>query len=153
MTIRAITAVLVAVSFVSGLNAQSSGKSFRRCDGRIFKEERPETVRDVRIFWQDFQDALRQNDKQHLAAMANYPLSVSFRGRKLKIHSEKDLAAQYAEVFPSSLRAMLLRQSIDCVGRVGWRGFTVAEGQIWFDQYPDGKFRFLAVNAVVYAGD
>ena len=149
MTNRGALGALVVVALMSTVDAQSSGKPTSKCEGKLFKEEKPETVKAVQDFWRDLQDSLRRNDQHHLAVIASYPLNVSSRNRNFKIRNEREFLTRYEEVFPSYLREMLIREPIECVGRVGWRGFSVSEGQIWFDQSPNGKFRFVAVNSVV----
>jgi len=146
---KTMIALFLSVTFSPAI-AQSGPKAAAKCEGRIFKEEKPETVSQVQDFWRELQSALRRNDQRHLAAMASYPLNVSGRDRRDKVHNQNEFIAHYSDVFPSDLRAMLLRQPIDCVGRVGSRGFSVAQGQVWFDRSSDGTYKILAVNTVVY---
>jgi hypothetical protein len=147
---KSIVLLLMLAAAPTLLAAQSeSAKEPPNCEGKL-GEEQLNTARAIEDFWQDFQSSLRKNNKQHLAAMAKYPMNANLARGSLKVRTPQEFVRRYDEILPEELRQMLLKQPVNCIGRVGWRGFTVAEGQIWFDQYPDGKVKIMAVNVVVY---
>jgi hypothetical protein len=149
---RAVLAIAVA-AVASFVHAQSAGaKKASACEGRL-KEEKPDTAEAVKHFWQDFQTALQENDKRRLAAMADYPMNANLPHETVKVHTRDEFIKRYVEIFPDKLRQLLVKEPADCIGRVGWRGFTVAEGQVWFDQHSDGTVRITAVNVVLYHSD
>jgi hypothetical protein len=103
----------------------------------------------VRQFWQKFQIALKNNDKQTLAVMMKYPLSVNSR-YKYKIKTAQEFAGHYQQIFPEKMRLQLLNTPIECLSRFGYRGFSVTLGQIWFDAFPDNNWKVFAINVFVY---
>ncbi|MGA9039960.1 MAG: hypothetical protein WB421_05440 [Terriglobales bacterium] len=148
---RFITIILFMFGMASILlNAQSS-PTFKCASGNL-SEEKPATADAIKTFWEKLESALEKNDKRSLSKMAHYPLSV-FSANKFSVQSETDFIKDFDRIFPKNLREMLIRQRSECISRVGAQGFSVGSGQIWFDQYPDGKVRFFSVNAVVYAGE
>ncbi len=124
----------------------------RPCTPGNLKDSGPETDAAIEGFWQDFQASLRSNDKGRIAKMVDYPVEV-FSGNKFEIHNEQEFVRYFNKIFPKNLREMLLRQQVDCIHRVGSKGFSVAHGQLWFDEYSDGKVKIFGVTAVVYPGE
>jgi hypothetical protein len=151
--VRRFVVLLLAVTlWPMFIRAQADGSKPANCEGNL-GDEKPETAEAVKHFWQDFQLALQNNDKQSVAAMAEYPMSAYFRQHSVKIRTKREFANRYNEIFPENLKRMLLKEPADCIARVGWRGFSVAEGQVWFDRFSDGNVRITAVNVVVYPDD
>ena len=95
--------------------------------------------------------AIKDGDKSKVSDFIHYPLSVATAHKSFAVGSAKGFVANYERILPASLRNFILAQQPQCVSRVGVQGFSIGNGQIWFDQFPDGKVRIFSVNAVVYS--
>ncbi len=82
-------------------------------------------------FLAKFQNALKRNDRDALAALVNYPLLAS-PDKKIHIRSRAQLLASYDSIFNPQVRAAILKATADDVWG-NYRGFMVGDGVIWFD--------------------
>ena len=81
------------------------------------------------------QDAVQKRDLVALFSLVNGELTSGPRRR----YAEK---RSFDEVFPESWRLEILNSEPDCTP-VGWRGFMLAGGRIWYRSNP---FRIVAIN-------
>jgi hypothetical protein len=86
---------------------------------------------DAIAFLAKFQDALRRNDHEAIAALVNYPL-LATPDKKIHVRSRTQLLANYDSVFNAEVRAAILKATADDVWGTS-RGFMVGRGVIWFD--------------------
>jgi hypothetical protein len=82
-------------------------------------------------FLAKLQDTLKQNDREAVASLVNYPLLVSVGGRT-RIRSRAQFLANFDRVFNPQVRAAILKANADDVWG-NYRGFMVGGGVIWFD--------------------
>jgi hypothetical protein len=151
MRIGVIVLMLVAGPGLQPVIGQTVAGTKHTCNPGNLDQEKPSTKKAIEDFWQRFEIALQKNDKSQIAKMVAYPLSVGFpSGGDLEVSSQRQFLKEYTRIFPGDLRDMLLRQRADCIRRVGAKGFSVAAGQIWFDQYPDGEVKIFSMTVVVY---
>jgi hypothetical protein len=93
---------------------------------------------DAIAFLATFQDALKRNDHEAVAALVNYPL-LATPDKKIHVRSRGQLLANYESVFNPQVRAAILQATADDVWG-NYRGFMVGRGVIWFDAViPDSK--------------
>ena len=138
---------LLVLVFAANSWAQASRtNSLSPCGTSNLKEESANTVASIETFWQAFKSAVENEDRRALAKMVHYPLLVSMPNRKFYIRSEKDFIKRFTQIFPKNLRVLLLNQPPECINRIGTQGFSLGNGELWFDQYQDGKVRFFTVN-------
>lgn len=150
----AVGALFLIASSTAPLVGRKQPATQAPCKASNLGEENPARAKAIEEFWRRFQNALKRNDKQNIAGMVEFPLSVAFAsGRQIEIRSQTEFLADYARVFPKRTRRMFLRYPAECINRVGAKGFSIAEGQIWFDQYPNGKVKIFSMNVVVYPGE
>ncbi len=53
----------------------------------------------------------------------------------------------FDEIFPKEWVNEIIRSEIDC-DSVGWRGFMISQGLIWFDRMENGKWTIVTINGV-----
>ena len=146
---RVITLTMILAALPKPLDAQNvQNQSDTSCRTGNLNHESPATIKAVSLFLDELKTAIRKSDKQRVAKIVFYPLSVATPTAETTVKSEEEFAKRYDEVFPQALRSLLLKQRPGCVGRVGAKGFTIGTGEIWFDLYPDGKVRIFSINPV-----
>jgi hypothetical protein len=98
-------------------------------------------------FFQKFQLAIKDGDREDVASLIRYPLRVTLKGHKALIRNRWELLRNYDAVFDNAVRCAIAngRQS-DVWGN--WQGFTVDAGPIWWEKSttPDSPFLIIAVN-------
>lgn len=151
---RSIFALLIASISLSALaQVPKNQETPKGCKvGNLYGSGDPATGT-VTKFFADLRIAIKNGDKTRVAQLAHYPLLVSTRETEFTVHSQKQFVKQYDQILPANLQSFLLKQSPECVSRVGVKGFSIGSGQLWFDEYPDGRVRMFTINAIVYPGE
>jgi hypothetical protein len=147
--IKYVTFLFISLALMSTRAQNVENKAETGCAVGTLNAESPETAKSLSAFLEAIKAALSSNDKQKLAGMSAYPLSVGTVGGEFTIRSPEEFARRYKQIFPKSLVDFLESQQPQCISRVGAKGFTVGHGEIWFDQYPSGKVKFFSINPVV----
>ncbi len=119
-------------------------------EGNFSSESKPTQER-LTAFLIELQKDVAGDDRPAVAGLASYPVTVSTLARRLKIADRAEFVARYSEIFPAELQKFLAAQDSTCISRVGAQGFTVGQGQIWFDFNPDGVVEFFTINPVMFA--
>jgi len=130
-------------------NAQSIGVIRDACKLGNLSDEPASTTKSITEFIASLKANLRANDSKRLASMISYPLLVSPESGKFRVRTPNEFEKRYLQIFPMQLRDLVLRQGPECVSRVGAKGFTIRNGEIWFDLYPDGRVRIFTITTVV----
>lgn len=124
-------------------------------------EVRPDGERAV-AFLHQVQSALRANDSQKLAEMAQYPMLSSIHGKKVWIRTPEMFRAKYSLIFTGHTREVILGcRDSDVWGRPD-DGYSIGLGILWMDarmphgqQFPSsdspdfwraGAFKIITVN-------
>jgi hypothetical protein len=149
----AVIATLAVLASVQAHAQTRNGEPAPGCTIGNLKEEPANTVTAISSFLSELQAAVKENRRKEVAKLVSYPLNVSTPDGKNPVRSEQEFLAHYDKIFPAGLKLLLLRQTPECVSRVGVRGFTFGHGQIWFDEYPDGKVRIFTITPVAYPGE
>jgi hypothetical protein len=145
--------IVVAASAFRNSHDRHDVRQTASCKPGNLEQEAPSTVRAMSDFIEDLKAAIARKDKQGVAKMIEYPLSFASASQNVEVRSEEQFIAQYDKLLPENLKKFLLKQQSSCISRVGAKGFTVGSGQIWFDQFPDGKVKIFTITAVVYPGE
>lgn len=98
-------------------------------------------------FLSGLQAAIKEDHRDKVAGFMHYPL-LAGSNKPVHVHSAREFIAGYDRLFPVDLRELILRQKLACIGRVGDKGFTIGNGELWFDEYEDGKVRAFTINPV-----
>jgi hypothetical protein len=139
----------MALGSISSFAQTKDHGSYLGCTAGNLSDEPSATQQKIGYFLDELKRAVEENKREQVARMISYPLHfATYKGRR-KIRSEKEFLAQYDQIFPKALKALLLKQRPECVGRIGVQGFTISRGEIWFDVFPDGAVRIFTITAVI----
>jgi hypothetical protein len=149
--LASFVALLSLPMFAQSLKGDAPHDSCRL--GNLYESSDPAKREAIAHFLTELKSAIKDGDKSRVAQLAHYPLSVETTNAEFTITSQKEFVNQYDRILPVELRTFLLKQQPRCVSRVGAKGFSVGTGQMWFDEYSDGRVRMFTINAIVYPGE
>jgi hypothetical protein len=143
----------MALSSISGFAQAKDHGSYLGCTVGNLSDEPSATQQKISSFLDELKRAVEEDKRGQVAKMISYPLLLSTYKGKKKVRSEEEFLAQYDQIFPKALKALLLKQRPECVGRIGVQGFTISRGEIWFDVFPDGVVRIFTITPVVMSDE
>src|SRR5215813_3538414 len=137
MTSKLLIACLL-VAMATALSSFALGQSASCEKGNIAAE--PEaTVKDATEFLNLLQQAIKAGNRTQVMDLVHYPLTASTANATLHIGDSKELEKRFNSVFTPKWRKAILLQDVGCVNRIGDKGFMLAQGAVWFDEFrPDG---------------
>lgn len=79
--------------------------------------------------------------------MARYPLRVRLNGKSTLFRSKTELLKNYERVFDGAIRCSVLRAKKSEIWD-NWQGFTISNGEIWWERFntPNSRFKLVTVN-------
>jgi hypothetical protein len=83
-------------------------------------------------FFHNFQSALREGDRQRVAALVDYPIQVSIHHKPVLIRNQAQLLAHFDRIFDEGVLCTILNGDEKDVWGT-WQGFTVDVGSVWFE--------------------
>jgi|GEM_PF-1937853 hypothetical protein len=95
------------------------------------KDGRPDCPRALEFF-NKVQAALKNNDREAIAGMMEYPFLTWIDHRKVHVRTRKQLLAHFDQIFDAGVRCEVLNATNDSFWG-SYRGYTVGLGAIWFD--------------------
>jgi hypothetical protein len=96
-------------------------------------------------FFTELQKAIRAGDRQNVANMCEYPLSVNVGGKHRLVRGRAGLIAQYPSIFNTEVSHAVI--SLSAPIHMGSRGFMTNQGELWFDAVVGTHvFRVSTVN-------
>jgi hypothetical protein len=108
--------------------------------------------KEVLQFFNSFHDAIEKNDKQKVAAMIEYPVTVYSLGRRRIVKNDAAFIKDYDSIFDPKFREFIIKTKFDDL----WsrdQGVATPGGEIWFgDVIPDRvhgevhKIMIIAIN-------
>lgn len=101
-------------------------------------------------FFRDIQQSVAKNDRTHVAALIDFPLTVHGVGRNVVLRRKSDFIKHYDVVFNRNVKSALAAQKVGNLF-VNVQGVMVGSGQIWFNQKSSGSgnkavFKIIAIN-------
>jgi hypothetical protein len=141
---------LLVLFVTSGAMIYSAFAQAPACKEGNFSSESKPTQERLTAFLIELQKDVAGDDRAAVAGLASYPVTVSTVARRLKIADRAEFVARYSEIFPAELQKFLAAQDSTCISRIGAQGFTVGQGQLWFDFNPDGIVELFTINPVIY---
>jgi hypothetical protein len=106
-------------------------------------------------FFKSLQQALDKGDKQAIASMVSYPISVIINGRRQSIKNDASMIKNFDYVFDKRLSEFLVQTKIEQL----WsrdQGVATPGGEIWFsgvikdpqhlDKY---EIKIIAINGII----
>jgi hypothetical protein len=120
------TAILGLVSFTLPVAAQSDKEMNLRLDELFGQHELYHT------FFTDLKRAVSAGDKKAVAAMVDYPITVSIGGKDVKIKSGKDFVSHYDHIFSDKIVTAVEKQTYAALF-ANDQGIMIGDGEIWID--------------------
>lgn len=108
-------------------------------------ENQADLQRSANSFLAKLQRAIAKEDARAVAELCGYPFSVNTDGGHTTVEDRTQLATGYPKIFtPAVKKAIVDATSAE---RVGWRGFMVGDGTVWFDLvYGTDVIRITTLN-------
>jgi hypothetical protein len=108
-------------------------------------EDNDKYERGAAAFFTELQKAISAGDRQNVANMCEYPLSVNVGGEHRLVQNRAELIGQYPSIFNTEVSHAVL--SLPAPIHAGWRGFMTSQGELWFDAVVGTHvFRVRTVN-------
>jgi hypothetical protein len=120
------TAILGLASFTLPVVAQSDKEMNSQLDELFGQHELYYT------FFTDLKRAVSAGDRQAVAAMVDYPITVSIGGKDLKIKSGKDFVSHYDHIFSDKIVTAVEKQTYAALF-ANDQGLMIGDGEIWID--------------------
>jgi hypothetical protein len=79
----------------------------------------------------ELQRAVAKEDPRAVAQLCMYPFSINGTEKQMIVEDRTQLIRGYSSIFTLSVRKAIL--SAKSATRMGWRGFMVGDGTLWFD--------------------
>jgi hypothetical protein len=114
-----LTFSILAFGGSSGNCAQIDDSSRPDCTGAI-------------AFFARLQNALKNDNRQAIASMVNYPLRTTLHHKNIRIRDRRELLSHFNEIFDSGVRCAISNSTDEDVWG-NWQGFTIRRGEVWFD--------------------
>jgi hypothetical protein len=97
------------------------------------------------VFLTALQASVKAGDKQKVAMMARYPLSVYLNGRHRVIRNPPALLTDYDHIFTASMRKAIIMEAPDCLF-ANWQGVMIGHGEVWFEEQINGSLEIETLN-------
>ncbi|SAL01303.1 hypothetical protein [Caballeronia ptereochthonis] len=118
-------AVAAALAIPGAAFAQSDQEVDARMDALVGAHE------PYRAFFDRLQHAVAAGDRNAVADMVSYPITVRAAGRKTTLRSKRDFVARYQSIFTPKLVDTVARQKYATLF-VRDQGAMIGDGGIWF---------------------
>jgi hypothetical protein len=145
-----IVAFIVSICVITRSQTEPK-KPSNECDPGNMAGAAPELFKKVNRFVVDLQSAIAHNDKSAVALLIKYPISVETKKGALLVHSKRELIEQYEKIFTPELKQIIANQRPSCVNLMGAKGFMLAHGEVWFNEFYGRDLKIFAINPVVPA--
>jgi hypothetical protein len=119
------------------------------CEKGNISAEPDATVKDATQFLNNLQQAIKAGNRTQVMDLVHFPLTASTSNLTLQIQDSKELEKKYNAVFTPKWRKAILQQDVGCVTRVGDKGFMLAQGAVWFNEFQPDGMRIVTVNQPV----
>ena len=91
-----------------------------------------------KTFFDDLQQGAKNTDKEKLAKMVAYPISLKVKKKKLKIKDAKDMVAHFDIVFDAKILETIQKQAYNKLF-CNSNGVMFGDGEIWISSITDQK--------------
>lgn len=148
--------LIIVPLLASSLLAQSMGPTGARvasCSPGNMTGAAPELVEKVDRFLKSLQSALSANDSARVALLMNYPIIAATGNKLVRIETKEEFVREYSQIFTPHLRELVMQQKAGCINLMDEKGFMLASGEIWFNEYPGGRLLISTINPPVPRGD
>jgi hypothetical protein len=103
-----------------------------------------------KAFFGELRTAVLADDRERLAALVQYPISVRLSGKEVTLATPREFTERYREIITNDVKGAVKQQSADKLQK-NWQGVMIGKGEIWFGRIkPAGAPQFvhkvIAVN-------
>lgn len=102
----------------------------------------PQRATQAKAFLRTLQNAVRSGDRQKLASLIAFPLTVPSHAQ---VRNTAEFLARYDRIMTPAVARRVLDQSADCLFG-NQQGAMIGNGTIWFDQRSGPDFRIITIN-------
>lgn len=140
-----VSAAAMALAFAAPAFSQDASQMDRRLESLFGDYSRYET------FFGAMQQAIADDDRDAVAAMARYPLEVHREGETLVVDDARGFETRYGEIITDGVREAVADQTYERL-LANWKGVMVGRGEIWFSgicddaDCEDATVKIIAVN-------
>lgn len=103
-------------------------------------------VKNATQFLNNLQQAIKGGNRTQVMDLVHFPLTASTTNQTLHIEDSKELEKRFNAVFSPKWRKAILQQDVGCVSRIGDKGFMLAQGALWFNEFQPDGMRIIGVN-------
>src|SRR3954471_1127771 len=135
---RNVLFISLFIFFTTTLIGQTTGKKGPDCTEGNLATSSTKTKQTIDHFLAELNASLAKQDKQAVANLMAFPLLAVDCHKKFHIRSRAEFVRRFNQIFDKSMVEFLGAQKASCVSRVGAHGLMAGNGEIWFDEYPDG---------------
>lgn len=101
---------------------------------------------DFKRFFQEFQLLVANNDKQKIAELINYPITIRSSGGGGEVIKDTiTFIADYDTIFNQTVKSAVKNQNIQQIWR-NYEGAMTGNGELWFNQMRNGVYKIIAIN-------
>lgn len=122
--------------------------------GKLIKLERSETDRfkaagfnrdlDAENFIMLIKDMVRNDEREYISALINYPLTVTINKKKIKISGKNQFINNYHYIFNKKVKDSLLQQPLADI-QANSKGIMIGSGELWINMV-NSRIMITAVN-------
>lgn len=92
------------------------------------------------------QECVRKDDKEKLAGLVRYPLTVAVKGKELTFKNERELIGRYEDVFHKKYKDAIL--AVDVLGAgTESKGYYLGDKLVTYAAADDGGFKITGLNS------
>lgn len=117
----------------------------QNCENSTVDTQGADVAKASRAFLAELQAAVRANDKEKIAGMISYPLSVNYGAKRTRVRTRELFLAHYDSILTEQIRKDILNQSSKCLFGND-NGSMVGDGDLWFSGIDNGPVKIYAVN-------
>lgn len=137
---------IISIFLLAAVSTSAAPQAEKKpaCNGTTVDDYSPALAPKAKAFLADLNTAVTAGDKQKVAAMISYPLSVNAKGHRLIRNSARFLK-EYDRLFTPAIVKAIETQKPECLF-ANYQGVMIGSGQIWFDEQKGGVLKIITLN-------
>ncbi len=100
---------------------------------------------DVEEFVRKIKKYVKEDNKEGLAELINYPIRVHINGTKVTINNAEEFEQNYDDIMNAEFKEKI-SNSFTKYMNSNYMGIMIGNGQMWFDNWKDKGLRIYAIN-------
>ena len=99
----------------------------------------------VSDFLTDLQKSVAADDREHVASLVQFPITITIKGKQTRIRTRAQLLKNYDVAFDAKVKGFLAKQRFTDLF-CNWKGIMIGRGEIWLDAREHHPLRIIAIN-------